>query len=376
MRLSQDSLITLADETGGFAAVNYRNDARIFDKIVRTNSQYYLLGYYPVEHPRDGRFHKIDVRVKRPGLRVYARKGYASPRGPTREELATGTRKPTETSPELREILNSPLQQSGVTLSVQAAPFKNKPKEASVAVAIEVEGQHLRFEQAPNGFRDNLEVTFFAVDDKGKLHQGAYYNLNLALRPDTYERVKARGVRVNPRLALAPGRYQVRIGVRESGAGELGSVFYDLDIPDFTKNGVSMSGVLLTAPSSTEVLTPETDAAVTPALLPGPATSRREFRQSDTLNMFAEVYDNVRDSRHQIDAVTTLLGENGTEVFKSTQTLAGSGAKNSTLQYSTNIPLKQIQPGRYLLRVEASARGAAASDAGRTSRETLITVIQ
>jgi hypothetical protein len=293
--------------------------------------------------------------------------------------LSSGTRKPSETSPELREILTSPLQQSGVTLSVQAAPFKNKPKEASVAVAIEVEAQHLRFEQTPNGYRDNLEVTFFAVDDKGKQHQGAYYNLNLTLRPETYERVKQRGVRVNPRLTLAPGRYQVRVGVRESGAGELGSVFYDLDIPDFTKNGISMSGVLMTAPSSTQVLTPEVDATVTPALLPGPATSRREFRQSDTLNMFGEVYDNVRDARHQIDAVTTLLAENGTEVFKSTQTLGGnpqgSPTKNATLQYSAAIPLKQIQPGRYLLRVEASVRGAAAGDAGRTSRETLITVV-
>ena len=231
MELSQDSLRTLANETGGFAAVNSRNDAPIFDRIVRATSTYYVLGYYPPENRRDGAFHKIDVRVKRPGLRVSARKGYAAPRGRTREEMSSAERDRTtragtpptaqnspKTSVELHEILTSPLQQSGVTLSVQAAPFRNKPKEASVALAVEIDASRLRFEPAANGaFHDDLELSFFALDDKGKPHQGTFYNLNLTLRPDTYERVKAQGLRVNPRIALPPGRYQLRIGVSEGG---------------------------------------------------------------------------------------------------------------------------------------------------------------
>ena len=60
----------------------------MFDRIVRANSTYYVLGYYPPTHPRDGKFHKIEVRVKRPGLNVVARKGYADPRGKTPEERA------------------------------------------------------------------------------------------------------------------------------------------------------------------------------------------------------------------------------------------------------------------------------------------------
>jgi hypothetical protein len=63
---------------------NSANDA--FDRIVQANSKYYVIGYYPPSHPRDGRFHKIELRVKRPGLAVSARKGYASPRGKTPEE--------------------------------------------------------------------------------------------------------------------------------------------------------------------------------------------------------------------------------------------------------------------------------------------------
>jgi VWFA-related protein len=81
IRLSQDSLRSLSEETGGFALVGVNNAAPAFDRIVRANSTYYVLGYYPPSHPRDGRFHKITVRVKRPGLNVIARQGYASPRG-------------------------------------------------------------------------------------------------------------------------------------------------------------------------------------------------------------------------------------------------------------------------------------------------------
>ena len=85
-RTSQDTLRELTEETGGFATLDTNNVAPAFERIVNANSRYYLLGYYPPTHPRDGRFHKIEVRVKRPNLRVEARKGYASPRGRTPEE--------------------------------------------------------------------------------------------------------------------------------------------------------------------------------------------------------------------------------------------------------------------------------------------------
>ncbi len=68
MRLTQDSLRTLADGTGGFAAVDTNSFAEAYSRIIDANSRYYLLGYAPPAHPRDGRFHRIEVRVKRPGL--------------------------------------------------------------------------------------------------------------------------------------------------------------------------------------------------------------------------------------------------------------------------------------------------------------------
>ena len=83
---SQGSLRELAEQTGGIASVNTNSLTTAFNQIVQANSRYYVLGYYPPTQARDGRFHTIDVRAKRPGLRVTARRGYASPRGRTPAE--------------------------------------------------------------------------------------------------------------------------------------------------------------------------------------------------------------------------------------------------------------------------------------------------
>jgi len=80
LRVAQDSLRILSDMTGGFAAVNSNDFGHIFERIVRDNSTYYLLGFTPTNDKRDGRFRKISVRVSREDVMVRARKGYAFPR--------------------------------------------------------------------------------------------------------------------------------------------------------------------------------------------------------------------------------------------------------------------------------------------------------
>ena len=91
VRLAQDSLRTLAEETGGIAMVNQNDFAKGFDNIVKRQQQVLRAGLLPAaDQKRDGRFHKITVRTKRPGLRVSARKGYASPKGKAPEDREKG----------------------------------------------------------------------------------------------------------------------------------------------------------------------------------------------------------------------------------------------------------------------------------------------
>ncbi len=82
VRLSQDSLRVMGEETGGFAVVNRNDFASAFQRIVDDNSSYYVMGYYSTNDRRDGRFRKIEVRLPdKPGYVIRARKGYVAPRG-------------------------------------------------------------------------------------------------------------------------------------------------------------------------------------------------------------------------------------------------------------------------------------------------------
>jgi len=73
---TMDTLRVLAENTDGRAIVNQNDLASGMRQIIRDSSAYYLLGYTSSLTQADGRFHKINVRVKRPGLQVRARPGY------------------------------------------------------------------------------------------------------------------------------------------------------------------------------------------------------------------------------------------------------------------------------------------------------------
>ena len=389
MRLSQDSLRTLAEETGGLAVINANSFTTAFDRIVQANSTYYVIGYYPATTARDGRFHRIEVRVNRPGLRVASRKGYAFSRPKTPADLEkeaaqrarTNAKSGDMTSPQLRDVLAAPLQRSGLTLTVQAAAFKNNPKTASVALAIEIDGAALQFtpQNGNTAFSDKLELSFFSINEQNKPLDGMRTEFDLTLRPETYQRVKTVGLRANPRIALAPGRYQLRIGARESGAGRLGSVFYDLLVPDFTREPLMMSGLLVTSDLAQATPTVQADA-IADKLIGGPVTSRRDFLTQETLGLFAEIYDVVPASTpHQVDISIRLLAEDGREAFISRESLSsadlfGQGkSKSASYGLGRQVPLRDIPPGRYLLRVEAQVRGNLGGSQP-AARETLITV--
>ncbi len=372
-RMSQDTLRELTEETGGFASLNTNNVAPAFERIVDANSRYYVLGYYPPTHPRDGRFHKIEVRVKRPNLRVEARKGYASPRGRTPEErkrdeearLARDARRPDgkRTSTPLLTALASPIPQSGLTFTMQAAPFKNTANEASIALAIEIDGSKLPYSEpnAKGTVSNKIELSFFGLNAQGKAISPAWTELDLTLRPETRDRVTAYGVRANPRISLPPGRYQIKVGARESVSGQAGSVFYDLEVPDFRKERLMVGGLLMTTPSVQQTPSIQPDPNVSKELLPAPATSRREFPRSDVLALYTEIYDN--DSSRQarrVEVTVRLVSESGTDVIVSRDELENgtSGEKPWEIYgYAKRIPLKELAPGRYLLRVEAAVRG-------------------
>jgi VWFA-related protein len=85
VRTRVEHLQTLAVDTDGMAVINTNDLDTGLTRIVADMSSYYLVGYYTKNAKLDGRFRKISVRVKRPGVNVRARRGY---KAATAEELA------------------------------------------------------------------------------------------------------------------------------------------------------------------------------------------------------------------------------------------------------------------------------------------------
>jgi VWFA-related protein len=76
MDLQEDGTNALAVDTGGMAIRNENNFGRALDVIQRDAGTYYVLGYTPTNQTFDGKYRAISASVKRPGLKVRARRGY------------------------------------------------------------------------------------------------------------------------------------------------------------------------------------------------------------------------------------------------------------------------------------------------------------
>jgi VWFA-related protein len=370
VRLGQDSLRVLADETGGFAAVNSNDFSSAFRRVVEDNSSYYVLAYYSTNERRDGRFRKIEVKVNRPGVTVRARKGYAAPRGNVKAQNPPG---PNQASPELREAMSSPLPVSDLPLQATATAFKGPAPNAAVVVSTLIGTRDMQLTEKDGTFQNELEIGLTAINASGKVFNGDRNTVSLNLKPDTVPRMRAAGFRVISQIEVPPGRYQLRVVAREANGKRAGSVLYDLEVPNFGEEKLSMSGLALTSASSGIAPTARPKDALA-KLLPGPLTSYREFGQNDELAIFVEVYDNQGAPAHKVDVTAMLKAEGGQTVFQTSEERDSSELAGSAGGYgfAARVPLKDITPGLYVLRVEAQSR---MGDRPQTARETIVRVV-
>ena len=357
-RADQQTLEILSEETGGSALVRSNAFAAEFDRIVSDSSAYYLIGYTSNNSGPDGQFRRIQVRSRRPGLVVQTRTGYVA-RTPKPPAAAANPTKPGELTPALADALSSPIQIAGLTLTMTAAPFRGEKSNASVAVVVEAAGGELP-----------LSVAIVAADPDGKIKGQEHGTLDVKAAncgsrnadcgasgagPSAAAQTD-RTLRLASRIALSPGRYQLRAaGVDREGV--TGSVHFDLDVPDFSKGSLTMSGLQLASSSAASSPTAGTDRRGPQR--PGvPPTTTRTFAAGDRVTLFAEVYDNGK-SGDTIEVSTSVAGETGQTPFTSVQKLAPPPGRKGkvALEFTETVPLTDLRPGAYVVTVDARRLG-------------------
>jgi VWFA-related protein len=364
LRSTEDNLRWLSDETGGLAIIGRNDFESAYDRIVADNSTYYVLGYVPPAHKRDGKFHKISVRVGRPGVTIRTRSGYLSPKGDAPQRAAGGP------STELRTALATPLPVGGIPIRLSLAPFKGTSARASVLMTEDLLGGSLALDRG-----NTVELSYVAVDVHGNVSASSNDRLALTMvDADTKAQIQRSGLRVLNRIDLPPGRYSLRIAARDQMGAATGSIGYDLDVPDFDNVPLALSGMVLTSLTTRRFVVAKADPQLQ-AVLPAPPITERTFSRGSEVWLFAEVYDNLGETPHRTAITTTLASDTGTVVYSSTSDHdpADFHGQHGTFRYRLRVPLSDLAPGRYVISIEAKTHEGPAETA---TREVPITVVE
>ena len=354
LRLSQESLISLSEETGGLAVVNSGDVVGGLGRIVLDNSRYYLLGYYSDSAKWSRKFLKIDVRIKRPGLSVRARRGFMPP-----DLRATAKAREADvkagTSPALKAALSKPVPVGDLPLRLFAAAFKGTGSNGSLFLALEIDGSSLKFDERDGRFNEKIEVSIVAADQRARVQAGDRQEFNLRLQPATRERISRTGVRLLSRLDLPPGRYQIHVGAHEASGATIGTVPYDIEIPDYAKSPFELSGVLLTSSNADSFVTSNPDPLLKDAL-PASPIATRSFSPAETLTTYTELYIGSGAARAVTLMTSVQDARDGRTVFQAQDRRAiDASARPLTHGFSTEVPLKNLSSGTYILRVAAQS---------------------
>jgi VWFA-related protein len=341
LQWTQDNLRILAEESGGFALLNTNDLTSGFDRIVRESSEYYLVGYQPANTRRDGRFRRVEVRLKRPDLQVQSRRGYFAPSDNRRENQA----------PVALTVLNSPIPVTGLTITSAATMFRGEGNKASVVTTMEV-GPEVSLTQSGETYKGRVEFSVVAVNLDGRIVASATPAIDLNLRPATWEAVTRNGVRATARLELKPGRYQIRIAARDPNGNKAGSVMHDLRVPDFSKTPVAMSDLVLASTGATRVATANVDPHLQQVLVAPPTTIRR-FTRGETVTVLAELYDNRKGDATPLRVTTSVVDSAGRVVYRSEEPVEAFSfePERRSYRHTANIPMRDFSPGEYVVRV-------------------------
>ena len=339
----------LSEATGGFAVVNSNSVGQALERMVKENSNYYLLGFSSTNDRRDGRYRRLEVRAKRPGLTVRARDGYIAPSGSPGRSAGTRTNATAPTG--IRNVIASPLSNGAVPMKVFAAAFKgSKGNEARVVVTAEFDASRLGFAATGGTMRAQIDLASAAVSAGGKVTRGQPQVIELALKPDSYAQALADGFRTQASITLPPGRYQLRVAGGNTRAAKIGSVMYDLDVPDFRKGRLALSAVAL---STMEADRPVTVIPAAVNVLPFFPTLSREFATGTRISLYVEVYDNADGrARNPIELKVEVRDQHG-QIVRSGSDRRTRAAKG-TETFVVALPL-DVSAGDYSLHVEATS---------------------
>jgi VWFA-related protein len=220
---SEDVLGELADGTGGTFFHNNNDYKEGLQRTAAAPEYVYLLGFSPQNLKYDGTFHSLKIVVKVKDVSSQARRGYYAPKHAVDEAE--------QAKQEIHEALFSreELQEFPVTLQTQF--FKPTPDTARVSILAHIDIKLLHFQKAEGRNHDTLTIVSALFDRNGNLINGVQKTLEMRLKEETLQDRLTAGIAVKTSFDTQPGKYLLRLVVRDSEGQMMAARNGIVDIP-------------------------------------------------------------------------------------------------------------------------------------------------
>jgi VWFA-related protein len=210
-----ETMLTLADRTGGRAFYNTNDIAGSVRRAIEDSRVTYVLGYYPSHGKWDGKFRRLKVQVKRPGLRARYRQGYFALTQPQLDERqAEGL---------MRSAAWNPLDATGVGLTVQATPFQSAGANW-LRLEVQIAQPGVILEQQEGRWVGGIDFLYIQRREDGTVLAGPVRRLPINMSPESHERAQEQGMTFTRLVETLPGVELMMLIVRDPISGAMGSV--------------------------------------------------------------------------------------------------------------------------------------------------------
>jgi len=327
----------LSEDTGGFLIRDTNNLSAGLSRIAEDMQTYYLLAYVPVNQEFDGRFRRIEVKVDVPGAMVQFRRGYYAVDTTLDEPLL-------EYEAPAVALVSSNRERQDFEMRLGVFNFPRPDAPGAAAVLVDVPPGTVSYGEEERDAVSDFSIVVLVRNQTGQVLQKAsqQYRLSKAAMKG------ADGILFYRELVLDPGRYDIQAAAFDavSGKGSVRSLQFEVTAP---QDGIPLMSSLVVV-NSAERVEPGTPAAQgllsTGQLLLYPNLETPISRQSGgELPFYFLAY-----SKRDIPEAFVELLEHGRRVSLNRVTLPAPDSEGR-IQYVGTIPISELEPGVYTLRV-------------------------
>jgi len=349
---TQETLVTLASDTGGRAFLDSNDFSQVFKGVQQDTSAYYLLGFHSTNPAKDGRYRRISVKVNTPGVKVEYRRGYYAPadyRHSTKEDKEL----------QLEQELASELPTTDLPLYLGDAYFRLEANKFYIPISLVVPGSEIPFTRSSDRDKATLDVIGVVLDSEH--HPVNRIRDTVKLAVDSSSDVRKKNVQYDTGISLPPGKFHLKFVVRENETGRMGSFETDLEIPDLKAPVLKMSSVVL----ASQLQPAKKGGTSSPLIHDGSEiipNVTHVFSATQHLRLYYEVYDPGRvaatadapQGKPGIRLLTNVAFFRGkAKIFESsTVELTELNARDRKAGvFQLDLPLSPLKPGFYTCQV-------------------------